>query len=48
MESSPLGMPADVLGVALKETDYIAFECQIFDASGVGFYEIMMIDHLKR
>ena len=40
-------MPADVLGVALKETDYIAFECQAFDTSGVGFYEIVMANPLK-
>ena len=41
-------MSADVSGVALKETDYVAFECQAFDASGVGFYEIVMADHLKK
>ena len=41
-------MPADVSGVALKETKYIAFECQTFDASSVGFYEIVMVDHLKK
>ena len=40
--------PTDVLGVAEKETDYIAFEYQTFDASGVGFYEVVMIDHLKQ
>ena len=40
-------MPADVSSVAPKETDYIAFECQAFDAFGVGFYEILMVDHLK-
>ena len=40
LESLP-SMPADVSGVALKETDYVAFECQSFDASGVGFYEII-------
>ena len=44
---SPPSMPADVLGVALKETDYIAFECQAFDTSGVGFYEIVMANPLK-
>ena len=47
LESSPI-MPADVSGVALKETDYIALECQAFDASGVGFYEIVMVDQLKK
>ena len=41
-------MPADLWGVALKETDYIAFECQPFDAFGVGFYKIVMVDHLKK
>ena len=41
-------MPADISGVALKETDYTAFECQAFDASGVGFYETMTVDHLKK
>ena len=41
-------MPANISGVALKETDYIAFECQAFDASGVGFYETVMVDHLKK
>ena len=41
-------MPANISGVALKETDYIAFECQAFDAFGVGFYEIVMADHLKK
>ena len=45
---SPPSIPADVSGVALKETDYIAIECQAFDASGVGFYEIVMVDHLKK
>ena len=40
LESLP-SMTADVSGVALKETDYVAFECQSFDASGVGFYEII-------
>ena len=44
---SPPSMPADVSGVSLKETDYITFEFQAFDASGVGFYEIVMLDHLK-
>ena len=43
----PSSMPADVSSVAPKETDYIAFESQAFDASGVGFYEILMVDHLK-
>ena len=43
----PSSMPADVSSVAPKETDYIAFECQAFDAFGVGFYEILMVDHLK-
>ena len=38
-------MPANISGVALKETDYIAFECQAFDASGVGFYEIFFYLH---
>ena len=48
LESTP-SMPADVSGVALKETDYVIFECQAFDASGVvGFYEIVMVDHLKK
>ena len=47
LESQP-SMSADVSGVALKETDYVAFECQAFDASGVGFYEIVMADHLKK
>ena len=42
LESPPI-MPADVLGVALKETHYVAFEYQASDASGVGFYEIMMV-----
>ena len=41
-------MPADLSGIALKETDYVAFECQAFDASSVGFYEIVMVDHLKK
>ena len=41
-------MPADVSGVALKETDYIAFEYQAFNASGVSFYQIVMPDHLKK
>ena len=41
-------MRGDASGVALKETDYIASECQAFDASGVGFYEIVMDDHLKK
>ena len=41
-------MPADVSGVVLKETDYIASECQAFDASVVGFYEIVMVNHLKK
>ena len=45
---SPPSTPADVAGVALKETDYVAFECQEFDPSGVGFYEIVMVDHLKK
>ena len=45
---SPPSIPADVSGVALKETDYIAIECQAFDASRVGFYEIVMVDHLKK
>ena len=45
---SPPSTPADVSGVALKETDYIAIECQAFDVSGVGFYEIVMVDHLKK
>ena len=43
---SPPSMLADVSSVALKETDYVAFECQAFDASGVGFYEFVMVDHL--
>ena len=47
LESSP-SMPAEVSGVALKETDYVALECQTFDASGVRFYEIVMVDHLKK
>ena len=47
MESSR-SIPANVSGVALKETDYIAFEYQAFDASCVGFYEIVMIDQLKK
>ena len=41
-------MPVDVSGVALKETDYVAFDCQAFDASGVGFYKIVMVDPLKK
>ena len=41
-------MPAVVSGVALKETDYTAFKCQAFDASSVGFYEVMMVDHVKK
>ena len=45
---SPLSMPAGVSGVALKETDYIAVKCQAFDASSVGFFEIVMVDHLKK
>ena len=45
---SPPSIPADVSGVALKETDYIAIECQAFDASSVGFYEIVMVNHLKK
>ena len=45
---SPPSIPADVSGVTLKETDYIAIECQAFDASGVGFYEIVMVDHHKK
>ena len=45
---SPPSIPADVSGVSLKETDYIAFEFQVFDASGVGFYEIVMVDHMKK
>ena len=40
-------MSADVSGVTLKETDYVAFGCQAFDASGIGFYEIVMVEHLK-
>ena len=40
-------MSADVSGVTLKETDYAAFGCQAFDASGIGFYEIVMVEHLK-
>ena len=47
LESFP-SMPTDVSGVALKENDSIAFECQAFDASGVGFYKIVMVDHLKK
>ena len=31
-----------------KETNYITFECQTFDASGVGCDEIVMVDHLKK
>ena len=45
---SPQSMHVDVSGVALKETDYIALECQVFDASGIGSYEIVMVDHLKK
>ena len=44
---SPPSMPANVSEVPLKETDYITFECSAFDASGVDFYEIVMVDHLK-
>ena len=47
LESLP-SMPEDVSGVALKETDYIAIECQAFDASVVGFYEIVMVNHRKK
>ena len=36
LESSP-SIPEDVSGVALNETDYIAFGYQALDASGVGF-----------
>ena len=43
----PPSMPADVSGVALKETD-VALQCQAFDASGVGFYEIVIVDRLKK
>ena len=43
----PPSMPADVSGVALKETD-VALQCQAFDASGVGFNEIVIVDHLKK
>ena len=46
LESQP-SMSADVSGVTLKETDYAAFGCQAFDASGIGFYEIVMVEHLK-
>ena len=46
LESQP-SMSADVSGVTLKETDYVAFGCQAFDASGIGFYEIVMVEHLK-
>ena len=35
-------------GVALEETEYIAFEYQAFDPSDVGFDEILMVDHLKK
>ena len=45
---SPPSMPADVSDGALKEIDYIAFECQAFGASSLGFYEIVMVDHLKK
>ena len=45
---SPPSIPADVSGVALKENDYVAFDCQEFDPSGVGFYEVVMVDHLKK
>ena len=45
---SPQSMHVDVSGVALKETDYIALECQVFDASDVGSYEIVMVDHLRK
>ena len=44
---SPPSMP-DVSGVAPKETDFVAFECQAFDASGIAFYQIVMVDHLKK
>ena len=47
VESSP-STPWNVSGVALKETEYIAFECQAFDPSGVGFDEILMVDYLKK
>ena len=41
-------MPANISGVALKETDYIAFECQAFDASGVGFMKSWWLTTWKR
>ena len=47
LESFP-SIPVDVLGVAPKETDYFAFECHAFDASGDGFYEIVIVDHPKK
>ena len=43
-----LSIPMDVSGVSLKGTDYIAFESHIFYASGVGFDEIMIVNHLKK
>ena len=36
---SPSRKPADVSVVALKEIDYIAFECRAFDVCDLGFYE---------